>query len=321
MATVKSLILAAGTVLFLLPVAAHETQSSDQAIKWKEQREEFAEHLRDKAPEVRELLRNVHQEFDTLRQHGSNRGGAGLGVLLSQEHHGVMVEKVLPDSAAEKAGLQEGDVLLAIDDLTLAHEGAVATVVHHLRELEAGIEVAVTVSRNGEQLDFVVETEPLNRSFQWSWTEENHGPTIYWDRNRVHPPRLLSPGHGTPRIFLDRSQGHGSAMVEDAPVAELNDDLARYFDVDQGVLVLEAATGTELESGDVIVSVGETPIDSVGQMWELLHDFNDPVTIQRRKKEIELTIDETLAGLGMKREVTIQRQPAAEEQRETELEL
>ena len=66
---------------------------------------------------------------------------------------GALVQQVQPDSPAERAGLVRGDIIVRIAGTTIRRTEDVFTAVRGSR---VGTEVAVTVVRDGEELDFAV---------------------------------------------------------------------------------------------------------------------------------------------------------------------
>ena len=68
---------------------------------------------------------------------------------------GVLVISIIPDSGAEKAGLQSDDLITAINGVVI-----VTPLDFQKIELKPGDTVTVTVQRNGQQLQFPVEIMP-----------------------------------------------------------------------------------------------------------------------------------------------------------------
>jgi membrane-associated protease RseP (regulator of RpoE activity) len=81
------------------------------------------------------------------------------------EEHGALIVEVVPGSPADDAGLQEGDIIHAVD-------GAEVNENHHLAELigslEPGEQVELTVIRNGRRITVEVElgTRPGGSSLE-----------------------------------------------------------------------------------------------------------------------------------------------------------
>lgn len=68
---------------------------------------------------------------------------------FSFEGEGVRVQQVMPDSAAEKAGIVAGDVIVALDGETVADLRSFSS---QLKNHAPGDSVEVTVSRGGEEI-------------------------------------------------------------------------------------------------------------------------------------------------------------------------
>ncbi len=83
------------------------------------------------------------RELERDRMRGSF---GGIGVNLWRDGEGRMVLAPYPDSPAERAGVQEGDVLLAVDREPVALEATMDDVSAHLHG-EVGTSVTLTLSR------------------------------------------------------------------------------------------------------------------------------------------------------------------------------
>ncbi len=83
------------------------------------------------------------------------RGGACLGVGGLSQGQGCEVSLVKPDSAADKAGLRSGDLILAFDGKRGAQPGTALDferLVNLIKEHDAGDTVPVLIRRNGRQI-------------------------------------------------------------------------------------------------------------------------------------------------------------------------
>jgi S1-C subfamily serine protease len=72
---------------------------------------------------------------------------------LSVENGALVTEPVPPDSPAGKAGIQEGDVILALEGQTIDRETPFVEALFHL---QPGDTIPVTVQRGDEQLEVSV---------------------------------------------------------------------------------------------------------------------------------------------------------------------
>jgi hypothetical protein len=83
----------------------------------------------------------------------------------------------------------------------------------------------------------------------------------------------------------------GLPMTQGLKLAEIDPGLGEYFKTDRGVLVLKAKTDNELqlESGDVILQVGDTEVNSPAEFMRALRDFHSgdefEMDIKRKRKD------------------------------------
>jgi len=208
---------------------------------------------------------------DQLRSNGKvTRGFLGVqpGVVSKDvaeslglsKPQGAVVEKVLPGTAAEKAGLKEGDVILKFDGKTVEKYTDLPRIVGNTKP---GQKVAVQVWRNGA-------------------TRE-----ISLTLGEMEPEKAVA-SRGT-----ERGKGNGKEEKKEvAPnalglvVSDLNEAKRRELKVDGGVLVDSvdgAAARAGLRVGDVIVKVQNTDVTSSKQ-------FNDMVARLDPKKIVAMLV-------------------------------
>jgi membrane-associated protease RseP (regulator of RpoE activity) len=87
------------------------------------------------------------------------RSGFRLGVVLSDDNgdaKGVAIEKILPDSPADKAGLRVGDILVRIDGQKIQTSRDVREM---LRNLDSSKDLQVDALRDGQPLTIAVTPE------------------------------------------------------------------------------------------------------------------------------------------------------------------
>lgn len=274
--------------------------------EWESAVDEIREELQKSMEEIEALKERLHEDglpsirgLDSL----SPNVRASLGVFLDERNdQQLVITGFTRQSNARDSGLQENDVLIAIDAQDLTGDSATATtVIEYLETIEPGDEVILSVERGDEEMQFTIETQP-HRMFDW--IERRFGgrddrPGFSFrnndrDRAEVWIERL-------PSIEWDRSRSNNG----DVQVTDLNPDLGSYFGVESGVLVLRAGEESSLEAGDVIVAVGDQSVATSDELHEQLRNGIGSVTVHRDGKTIELSIDETLDGLRLEREVRI----------------
>ena len=84
-----------------------------------------------------------------------------MGVVLKEKEDskGLWIEKVIPESSAEKAGLLPGDQFIAVEGKEITK---VKDIHDALSEKGWGKEITVTILRNGQKKEITVTLPPLN---------------------------------------------------------------------------------------------------------------------------------------------------------------
>ncbi|AIE87651.1 PDZ domain-containing protein [Fimbriimonas ginsengisoli] len=103
--------------------------------------------------------RRVWLENFTGKSGNEPQGEIGLSAGYSVSRKGIFVARVSPESPADKAGLKEGDQLLAVDGLDLTHQSF--RTLRRLFEGPVGSKVKLAVSHNGALKRMEVERQPL----------------------------------------------------------------------------------------------------------------------------------------------------------------
>jgi carboxyl-terminal processing protease len=113
-----------------------------------------------------------HTRFLTPEERVENREGlsgtyVGIGIQLEQEDGAVVVASPIEGSPADRAGIEAGDVVVAVDGKSVRDEG-VTQVVERVKGPE-GTQVKLTVSRSGEERVFDLERAEIESPVA-SWT-------------------------------------------------------------------------------------------------------------------------------------------------------
>jgi carboxyl-terminal processing protease len=113
-----------------------------------------------------------HTRFLTPEEREQNREGlsgtyVGIGIQLEEEAGEVVVAAPIEGSPAERAGIEAGDVLVAVDGESVRGE-EVAQVAEKVRGPE-GTRVELTVLRGGEEREFDLERAEIESPVA-SWT-------------------------------------------------------------------------------------------------------------------------------------------------------
>jgi serine protease Do len=213
--------------------------------------------------------------------------GAEIGVRIADgAEGGVVVEEVVPDSPAEKAGLRRSDVIVEFDGEPVRGARQFRRLVE---ETPPGRTVKATIRRDGQRQDVQI-TASEGRDAR-TLLDGGALRGLQRDLDRLGdrlPPFNFNFDFDLPGALSGRRLG--------ATVDELTDQLAQFFGAREGVLVTavtdgSAASQAGLKAGDVITSIDGQPIRSRGDMIRALRDATaDEVTIGivREKKESSL---------------------------------
>lgn len=162
----------------------HLAEGTEQASLSEAQRTEMRAQLSRAHEELRRASREVaraHREIE-LAHRGARAGfapRAGLfqlgdkaviGVVLGDStDSGVPVLGVSPDGPSDRAGIQQGDVIVALMGQELAGDAQAdprAVLTQAMKEVKVGDELLITVDRDGQRIDFEV-TADKREPFAW----------------------------------------------------------------------------------------------------------------------------------------------------------
>jgi len=316
-------------------------ENSEQQARERElQKAELArtrEELSRTHRELREATREVARAHRDLARTGGdhevihhvNLGDrAVIGVVLGKESDkGVEIIGISPDGPAERAGLEQGDILVSIQDIVLADaDDARESVFEVMRGVDDQEELAVVVERDGTSSEYTV-------------TAEIREPRGWQSVIRIADVEAVAATPGDPHVIVERIEipdideeaiaaqvaeltehlehyeyefeefsDFGEHAMSEANVwfglprahglelTSINEGLGAYFKTDRGVLVIKAREDNAygLESGDVILSIGSTAVNSPSDMMRALRDIEPgsevDIGIKRNRREQTLSV-------------------------------
>jgi membrane-associated protease RseP (regulator of RpoE activity) len=232
--------------------------------------------------------------------------------------NGVVVEEVTSASAAEKAGVKAGDVVVQFDGESVRSAVQFTRLV---RETVAGRSVKMGVMRDGKRMDLDVAPAEAENVQQFSLERRTPalGSTFTWEE-RVPAPGQPIPPAGAPRWQQrtpmpvpegDILQWHGEGNWPGAfsftvgrsrlgvNVQELTPELAAYFGVTDGLLVNSVkadspAAKADFRAGDVIGTVNGKAVTTPDELIKELADKEGDVTIGATRDKKALSLKATL---------------------------
>ena len=226
--------------------------------------------------------------------------GAALGVTVrdvrsaeggGEQPAGVLIDDVQPGSAAEKAGLKRGDVLVEFDGERVRSARQFSRLV---QETAPGRTVKATLLRDGRRSD--VDITPSD-------DDRRADVTIHGDWGNYMRDFGRDLGRFGDRFNFDFDlDGLGSGRRLGVTVEQLTGQLADYFGAKQGLLVTSvaedsAASRAGLKAGDVITSVDGRSIGTRQDLLIALRDARaDEVSIAIVRDRKATTVKATVEG-------------------------
>ncbi len=171
---------------------------------------------------------------------------------------GVLVSGVADDSPAEKAGLEEGDVIVTFGGTDIDSPGELRSVV---REFEPGAPAKMEVVRDGRTETLTVTVGERPDSETWSFV------TPDGDWHGMRDMRNAFSMIAGPRLGIDAHE------IE-------NDELSSYFGAKEGILVLgvedeSVADKAGVKAGDVIQTIGDDTVTDIADLRGAVREFDE----------------------------------------------
>jgi serine protease Do len=203
---------------------------------------------------------------------------------------GVLVQEVREDSAASRAGLMEGDIVVEFDGERVRGVRHFARLV---RETPPGRAVTSSIVRAGSRRDLEITPQAGDRlatGFPDARRLEQRLRALPELRDRSQSPGDLDP---TPDLQVSPRGQIGITL------APLTAQLATYFGVKEGVLVSSVTTDSAaaqagMRAGDVITAVNGRPAQSVADVTRAVRAAKPgsalDLRVFRDNKEITLKV-------------------------------
>ncbi len=229
---------------------------------------------------------------------GTGHGWLGVGIAKYKDSkddaiHGVLVTEVYEDSPAEKAGLEDGDVI--IEFAGKSHK-SVDHLVDAVRSHEPGDEVLIKVLRDGKEKTFTVELG--ERKDEFVWFGDDDFTLNLKGFEGLEALKHLEKLEGLEDIYISTDWG-GRRGKLGVYVEDLSEGLAEYFNVPdaKGVLIKDvvedsAAEEAGIKAGDVIVKIGDMDVGNSDELVKAISKMEPgvktPIVAIRKGKRVTL---------------------------------
>lgn len=206
---------------------------------------------------------------------------------MSYKGQGVLVNRVIADSPADRAGVEKGDVVTSFNSRSIDSPEALADIVGKGR---AGQTASLQIVRDGKSRTLSAKLAARSDDGEM----DMGGPDRHEIRIKdLHLDGMGDLGEGIPGVW--RWMGRGRLGVRIEP---LNADLGSYFSVPggRGVLVVEVMKDTPaekagLKAGDVITRVGDQAVGDTEDLIKALGTDQGKVALGIVRKGGNRTMD------------------------------
>jgi len=270
----------------------------------REQLELRIDEARQQLDEAAAKLGELHGALYSMETLGSHGRKPMLGVLLGESgpSGGLQVVGVTPGGGADQAGLKAGDELTTVNDVDLTSGGdTMAGLQRAMHDVEPGQDVTVGYQRDGSLALASVTTQArgvyiMGMTGMPDVDIEIEGVHALEEMTQAMAMTFQDHDHTsevTKNIEILEMDGSPSSAVSHRSIRlggglrleDVESDLAQYFDVDRGVLVMAVPAAGEaaaagLEAGDILLAVAGEPIDRARDGYRaLLGSDSETVTV------------------------------------------
>ncbi len=107
--------------------------------------------------------------------HEKKPGWMGVQLAMDEESGLPSIQAIFPETPAEKAGLQEGDIFVKLDGKDLE---SVEALIGAVQEAGAGAKLKVTVRRGGEEMDITIKLDERPEQPEMPMEPEEEGEDL-----------------------------------------------------------------------------------------------------------------------------------------------
>ncbi len=241
-------------------------------------------------------------DSDEIKVKKTKHSGAYMGIYMGElsktlikkydypKKNGVLIERVVNDSPAEEAGLEADDIIYLFNGKKV---GCPMRLISLVRDRKPGDKVTVVAYRNGRKKEIDVTLGEQTGEFY----------SVDWDEIGEHARDIgrAAGKLGKSVSYFVRSSINVKGRLG-VQIADLDEDLAGYFDVreNEGVLVLQVledspAEEAGIKSGDIIVSIEGEEVSDVNDVIDELSDCDEDekveVQIMRKGKKMSFDLE------------------------------
>ena len=202
--------------------------------------------------------------------------------------YGAIVDEVIENSPAEKAGVKEDDIIVAFNDNKVRDDEDLTDLIH---DSKPGDTVTLTVFRNAKEQRIQVELGRRPRNSVWwddmKWFDAPRAPKL---PRLPHRPSVYS-------LYYEERPYIGVTMVE------LSEEAAQALGAEKGAVLVDEvkrnspAQKAGVKPGDLIVAVDGDDVYEAEDVREIIEDKDEGDTVSlsvvraRQKMKIDVKVE------------------------------
>ena len=214
---------------------------------------------------------NFDENENNLRYYNADANHAMLGVMTEKTDQGVKVQSVTKESAAEKAGLKEGDIITKIDEKKIQDPDDLSA---EIKKHKPGEKVAVTYLRDKKELKTTAELTRWKGMNMLTTT-----PGFKMNMEDFNLGEIMPKIQSMPRTMAPFGQGwswSGNGPKLGLSVQDTEDG--------KGVKVIEVddesnAAKAGIKEEDIVTEVDGKPINGTDEMVKVIKESKDKTSV------------------------------------------
>ena len=197
-----------------------------------------------------------------------------LGVMTEKEKEGVKITEVVKGSAAEKAGLQEDDIMTRLNDKKISSP---EDLMDGVKSYKPADNVKIDYLRDNQKKDVKVklgEKKERNKTFFYNDNNNNNGGFNF--KMPPMPKMHQFPNNYFKYKYWNKSTPKLGLKIEDIE----NNGGAKVLNVEEG----SAADKAGLKKDDIITEINGEKVDNVDEIRDQLNEADDKESVHLKAK-------------------------------------
>jgi serine protease Do len=222
-----------------------------------------------------------------------------LGVLTREDEEGhLYVIEVTPDSPAEEAGLEEGDIIIELENMAVSGG---EMLLNEVRSHKPGETVTLRIDREGKTQRVKVKLGEYTEQDIWREFEVKFPSLFNIPESQAFPEQMPRPFRfpfegRIPKVGVWRP--FESQKFIGVTLDTLDEGLSEFFGLKEGVGKNGPADKAGIKVGDLIVKADGKRVETTDELVKMIHEKEKGETINleilrdKKKMTVEVEIDE-----------------------------